>query len=103
MSALHDLRSFGGLLTYFRERRDWKQGDLAAAACCDRTYISRLESGTRTPTREIVENLASGLELNADDTGRLYVAAGLLPPGEWVWCGGWCIRPSKEEYRAVQP
>jgi transcriptional regulator with XRE-family HTH domain len=103
MTTMHDLRTFGGLLADLRERRGWNQGQLATAACCDRTFISRLESGSRTPSRELVENLAVALDLDADDTGRLYVSAGYLPDGDWVWCDGWCIRPAKEDYRAVQP
>jgi transcriptional regulator with XRE-family HTH domain len=93
---LHDLTTFGGLLANLRERRGWHQGQLSVAACCDRTHINRLESGARTPSREIVADLAEALELDADDTGRLYVAAGLLPPGNWTWVGGWCIRPASD-------
>jgi hypothetical protein len=48
------------------------------------------------PWRQVVEDAATALALEADDTGRLYVAAGLLPPGTWVYCDGWVIRPASD-------
>jgi hypothetical protein len=56
--------------------------------------IADFEEGV-PPWRQVVEDAATALALEADDTGRLYVAAGLLPPGAWVYCG-WCIRPASE-------
>jgi transcriptional regulator with XRE-family HTH domain len=94
--VLHDLRSFGGLLADLRERRGLSQWELEDAAGLGHSVVSRHESGKNGPTRATVARYVAALALDADDTGRLYVAAGLLPPGVWCWCDGWVIRPSKE-------
>jgi transcriptional regulator with XRE-family HTH domain len=91
---VHDLTTFGGLLADLRERRGLSQADLAAATTCP--WIEDVENGRYRPSREFVERVAATLALDADDTGRLYVAAGLLPPGTWVYCDGWVIRPASD-------
>jgi transcriptional regulator with XRE-family HTH domain len=76
--------TFGGLLTCFRVRRGWSQNALGVEAGYDSSYICKLESGKREPSRDTAGALASILELDTQDTRRLFVAAGLLPPGVWV-------------------
>jgi transcriptional regulator with XRE-family HTH domain len=96
MTTMHDLTTFGGLLADLRERRGLSQFTLSINAGYSPNFISRLECGNRHPSRETIAVLAEALALDADDTGRLYVSAGLLPPGTWTYMG-WCIRPAEEE------
>jgi transcriptional regulator with XRE-family HTH domain len=66
---------YGRLLREFRERRRMTQGRLAQAAGYDATYVSRLESGQREPSREAVERLADVLCLSAGERSALLVAS----------------------------
>jgi transcriptional regulator with XRE-family HTH domain len=70
---------FGVLLKGLRETRRVSQSKLAERAEFDHSYVSRLESGARTPTREAVERLAGALELSQFDQDSLLAAAGFLP------------------------
>jgi transcriptional regulator with XRE-family HTH domain len=70
---------FGGALKAFRETRQVSQSKLAKRAGFDHSYVSRLESGARTPTREAVEQLAIALELDGVQHDELLVSAGFLP------------------------
>ena len=96
MSTVCDLRAFPGLLANLREDKSWSQSRLGVEAGYDHSYICKLESGKRKPSRETVAALAETLGLDADNTGRLHVAAGFLPPGRWVLVEGWCIQPEQE-------
>lgn len=71
--------AFGGVLKAFRESRRVSQSKLAARAGFDHSYVSRLESGARTPTREAVDLLAGALELGGVHHDELLVSAGYLP------------------------
>jgi transcriptional regulator with XRE-family HTH domain len=55
---------FGKTLKHYREGRRVSQSKLAERAGLDHSYVSRLESGARTPTRDAVEQLSRALELN---------------------------------------
>ena len=70
---------FGTLLKQLREQVGVSQSKLAERADFDHSYVSRLESGARMPTRDAVDRLgeAMGLDLNARDA--LLAAAGFLP------------------------
>ena len=74
-----DRVAFGGVLKSFREGRRVSQSKLAARAGFDHSYVSRLESGARTPTREAVDQLAIALELEGVQHDELLVSAGFLP------------------------
>ena len=71
--------AFGGVLKEFREGRRVSQSKLAQRAGFDHSYVSRLESGARTPTRDAVEQLAEALELSGVQQDELLVSAGFLP------------------------
>ncbi len=71
--------SFGGALKSLRETRRVSQSKLARKAGFDHSYVSRLESGARTPTRDAVEHLALALELDGIEHDELLVSAGYLP------------------------
>jgi transcriptional regulator with XRE-family HTH domain len=70
---------FGMLLKTQREARRVSQSKLAERAEFDHSYVSRLESGSRMPTREAVERLARALALSHPEEDALLAAAGFLP------------------------
>ena len=70
---------FGIFLKRLREVRRVSQSKLAERADFDHSYVSRLESGARMPTREAVERLASALTLAQIEEDSLLAAAGFLP------------------------
>jgi transcriptional regulator with XRE-family HTH domain len=70
---------FGGLLKGFRERRSVSQSKLAERAAFDHSYVSRLESGARMPTRDAVDRLGTALGLTQAELDALLAAAGFLP------------------------
>jgi transcriptional regulator with XRE-family HTH domain len=84
MSTLRDIRHFPGLLADLREHAGWSQNHLGVEAGVDSSFICKLESGARQPSRETVATLAEVLNCTPGDASRLFVAAGLLPPGRWV-------------------
>jgi transcriptional regulator with XRE-family HTH domain len=71
--------SFGAVLKQFREARRVSQSKLAERAGFDHSYVSRLESGARTPTRDAVEQLSNALELTRIQQDELLASAGFLP------------------------
>ncbi|MDQ3045273.1 MAG: helix-turn-helix domain-containing protein [Chloroflexota bacterium] len=70
---------FGGALKALREVGRVSQSKLAERAGFDHSYVSRLESGARMPTREAVRQLAIALELERNKQDELLAAAGFLP------------------------
>jgi transcriptional regulator with XRE-family HTH domain len=70
---------FARMLKELREDRGISQSRLAEAANFDHSYVSRLESGNRAPTREAVSKLADALGLNAGQRDSLLAAAGFMP------------------------
>jgi transcriptional regulator with XRE-family HTH domain len=70
---------FGELLRRVREQARLSQSRLAQVAGFDHSYVSRLESGQRAPTREAVLRLAAAMGLSAALRDRLLTAAGFLP------------------------
>ena len=71
--------TFATALRETRERRRLSQSRLAAAAGFDHSYVSRLESGTRTPTRDAVTKLSDALTLDDVETDSLLASAGFMP------------------------
>ncbi len=72
-------KGFGPALKRFREERRVSQSKLAERAGFDHSYVSRLESGARTPTRDAVEQLAIALGLERVPQDELLASAGFLP------------------------
>lgn len=70
---------FGYTLKRFRETRRVSQSKLAERAGFDHSYVSRLESGARTPTRDAVQQLSEALELERVQQDELLASAGFLP------------------------
>lgn len=71
--------SFAAALRRCREAKRLSQSRLAAAAGFDHSYVSRLESGTRSPTRDAVVKLGDALVLDDIETDALLAAAGFMP------------------------
>ena len=70
---------FGVTLKRYRETRRVSQSKLAERAGFDHSYVSRLESGARTPTRDAVQQLADALGLERLQQDELLASAGFLP------------------------
>lgn len=70
---------FGATLRRLREAGRTSQSRLAERAGFDHSYVSRLECGARTPTREAAVQLAEALGLDHAGQDSLLAAAGFLP------------------------
>lgn len=70
---------FGVQLKSLREARRVSQSKLAERADFDHSYVSRLESGARMPTRDAVVRLAAALMLSQVEEDSLLASAGFLP------------------------
>jgi transcriptional regulator with XRE-family HTH domain len=75
----HGGTEFGALLKSLREKRGVSQSKLAERAEFDHSYVSRLESGARMPTREAVDRLGEAMSLEQAMLDSLLAAAGFLP------------------------
>ncbi|HRA47883.1 MAG TPA: helix-turn-helix transcriptional regulator [Thermomicrobiales bacterium] len=70
---------FGNLLKRLRETNGVSQSKLAERASFDHSYVSRLESGARMPTREAVDRLGTAMSLDPAELDSLLASAGFLP------------------------
>lgn len=71
--------TFAALLRDHRTAAGLSQSALARMAGFDHSYVSRLEDGTRAPSRETVDVLCFALGLSRAARNRLTLAAGHLP------------------------
>jgi transcriptional regulator with XRE-family HTH domain len=62
-----------------RDGRGLLRKQLADAAGLDPSTVTRLESGERGPSREVVERLAAALDASSEELHGLLTAAELLP------------------------
>jgi transcriptional regulator with XRE-family HTH domain len=72
-------QAFAHLLKQYREQGRVSQSRLAELSGFDHSYVSRLESGHRSPTREAVIRFAEALSLDQPDRDNLLAAAGFMP------------------------
>jgi transcriptional regulator with XRE-family HTH domain len=70
---------FASTLREYRDRRRLSQSRLAEAAGFDHSYVSRLESATRMPTRDAVLKLADAMQLSDNERDALLASAGFMP------------------------
>lgn len=70
---------FGTTLQHLRKQEGLSQAELSRRARLDPSYLSRLEAGDRTPSRDAVRTIAHALRLTRNDRSDLYAAAGFLP------------------------
>lgn len=62
---------FGAYLKHVRMAKDISQSRLADLAWLDHSYVSRLEGGSREPSRAAVDKIADVLELDRDTLRRI--------------------------------
>lgn len=77
--ASHEFAELGPLLTRLRESRGLLAKQVAGRAGLDASTISRLESGERGASREVIDRLAAALDATGSDYHALLNAAGFLP------------------------
>ena len=70
---------FSKALREVREAAGLSQSRLAAMAGYDHSYVSRLESDSRAPTRDAVLSLAAAMGCSDVDRDLLLASAGFLP------------------------
>ena len=73
--AMIDITSFASTLRTIRERHGVSQSTLADRADCDHSFVSRLESGKREPSRAMVDRFAEAMGLDQGDRDRLMLSA----------------------------
>lgn len=56
------------------------QSKLAEKLGCDHSYISRLEDGSRLPSREFLVRMTMNLEMSTVVQNQLFTSAGFSPP-----------------------
>lgn len=71
--------TFAHLLRTYRTRAGLSQSKLAERCGYDNSAFSRLEAGTRRPSREMAATIARVLQLHGDDRTALYAAAFDVP------------------------
>jgi transcriptional regulator with XRE-family HTH domain len=76
-STPHFVRALGKALRAERERRGWSQEELCDKAGLDRTYLSGIERGARSPNLRAVLRLADALEV---PFSKLVLAAEAMRP-----------------------
>lgn len=69
---------FPDLLRTYRKIARLSQSRLAEAAGFDHSYLSRLESGNRKPTRDAVDRLCIAMGLDQANTEALLRSAGFI-------------------------
>lgn len=67
-------KAFGLTLTKLRKERDWTQEHLGFESDLTRTYISLLERGERSPTLNTISQLATALDVDAEEMVKLTLA-----------------------------
>lgn len=75
---------FPDALRHYRERAGLSQERLAAAAGLDRTYVSQLERGLKSPTLGTLEKLADCFAVRVEDLLRRPSPTGLRFPADYV-------------------
>jgi transcriptional regulator with XRE-family HTH domain len=79
VTSVTDRPAVGRLLQYWRQVRRMSQLALATEARVTPRHVSFVESGRASPSREMVLNLASTLDLPLRDRNQLLLAAGYAP------------------------
>jgi transcriptional regulator with XRE-family HTH domain len=73
------MMGFSETLATLRTGQRLSQTKLAVRAGLDRSYVSRLESGARTPTVDAVDRLAVALSAQPTEHDALRLSAGFVP------------------------
>lgn len=75
------MTTFGSVLRDIMAEQGLRQAHVADASDLDHAHLSRMLAGQRTATRETVVRIVNGCALDAQDSLRLFVAAGFVPDG----------------------
>ncbi|MEL7225890.1 MAG: helix-turn-helix transcriptional regulator [Cyanobacteria bacterium J06576_12] len=78
-SATHSDNSFGQFLRHWRLQRNFSQLDLSMASDVSQRHISFIESGRSHPSRDMVLNLATVLNIPLRQQNKMLTAAGFAP------------------------
>ena len=73
------MTTFPETMKYYRAAYRVSQQAAAEGSQYDKSFISRLESGERKPSRDVILRLAEGIGLSADDTDKLLLSASFAP------------------------
>jgi transcriptional regulator with XRE-family HTH domain len=79
IAADHQPDSFGTLLKQWRNQRGFSQLNLAITSQVSQRHISFLESGRAKPSREMVLQLATVLEIPLRQQNLMLTVAGFAP------------------------
>lgn len=71
----------GAVLDAIMVKRAWSQSEFAFEAKCDPSFISKLRSGDRTPSREWIDKTVRHAKLNRAEAAQLYRVYHFIPPG----------------------
>ena len=69
----------GALMRFWRDRRGKSQLDLALDTGVSQRHLSFVESGRSVPSRQVLSNLAEGLDIPLRERNALFLAAGYAP------------------------
>lgn len=89
--------AFGTALKDVLTTHRLSQSRAAVMAEYDHSYVSRLVSGARMPTREFIDCLANNCNFSEDEWNRLLLAAGFTP----TWGGAALIDPELRDAAAA--
>lgn len=78
------VEDYGSALKDIRRGANISQAKLAERANYDHSFVSRLESGSREPSREATEALSVALESDEMQTDRLLASAGYRGRGNTI-------------------
>lgn len=71
--------TFAEMLRYLRKQHGVSQNLVSERTTYDKSFISRLESQERKPTREAILRIAEAIELSDDETDQLLLMASFMP------------------------
>jgi transcriptional regulator with XRE-family HTH domain len=75
--------TFGQALYRLRRARGLSMRRLDALSGVSYSYLSMLEVGLRSPSPEIIDKIATAMQLSPDQTTYLFLTINRLPPGDW--------------------
>jgi transcriptional regulator with XRE-family HTH domain len=80
----------GPLVRYYRKQQGMTQAEVASRAGISTAYIGLIEQGQRgtRPARDMVRSLAQALDLNLEQTEKLFRAGGHLDADESLFGPG---------------
>jgi XRE family transcriptional regulator, regulator of sulfur utilization len=68
----NNIEKLGRVIRQLRTERGVSQEGLAAISGVDRTFMGAIERGDANPSFEVVQRIASGLNISLSDLMRLY-------------------------------